>query len=103
MIADYDAHSAVERELVLRLARLLWRLRLATTMEDGLFEIQAAHSLEFRRKRHGQQSLIRAFFFLQPTSTKKWSQTWVKIGNRHLGAKCGCLFPRGSRNAFSCG
>jgi hypothetical protein len=27
---DYDAQSAVERELVLRLASLLWRLRRAT-------------------------------------------------------------------------
>ena len=41
IIADYDAQSAVERELVLRLASLLWRLRRATTMETGLFEIQA--------------------------------------------------------------
>jgi hypothetical protein len=39
--ADYDAQSAVERELVLRLASVLWRLRRATTMETGLFEIQA--------------------------------------------------------------
>ena len=38
-IGDYDAQSAVERELVLRLASLLWRLRRATTMETGLFEI----------------------------------------------------------------
>ena len=37
--ADYDAQSAVERELVLRLASILWRLRRATTMETGLFEI----------------------------------------------------------------
>ena len=44
IIADYDAQSAVERELVLRLASLLWRLRRATTMETGLFEIQADHS-----------------------------------------------------------
>ena len=41
IIADYDAQSAVERELVLRLASILWRLRRATTMETGLFEIQA--------------------------------------------------------------
>ena len=27
VIADYDAQTAVERELVLRLASLLWRLR----------------------------------------------------------------------------
>ncbi len=43
IIADYDAQSAVERELVLRLVSLLWRLRRATTMETGLFEIQADH------------------------------------------------------------
>jgi hypothetical protein len=43
ILADYDAQSAVERELVLRLASLLWRLRRATTMETGLFEIQADH------------------------------------------------------------
>ena len=30
--ADYDAQSAVERELVLRLASLLWRLRRATAI-----------------------------------------------------------------------
>src|SRR4051812_39893840 len=40
IITDYDAQSAVERELVLRLASLLWRLRRATKIETGLFEIQ---------------------------------------------------------------
>jgi hypothetical protein len=49
--ADYDAQSAVERELVLRLASLLWRLRRATTMETGLFEIQADQLRDFRRSR----------------------------------------------------
>jgi hypothetical protein len=49
--ADYDAQSAVERELVLGLASLLWRLRRATTMETGLFEIQAGHLREFTRAR----------------------------------------------------
>ena len=62
VIADYDAQSAVERELVLRLASLLWRIRRATTMETGLFEIQARHLLEFRRKRDAQHSLIRRLF-----------------------------------------
>src|SRR4051794_22401100 len=51
IIADYDAESAVERELVLRLASLLWRIRRATTMETGLFEIQARHVLGFRNTR----------------------------------------------------
>jgi hypothetical protein len=51
IIADYDAQSAVERELVLRLASLLWRLRRATTMETGLFEMQANHLREFKQAR----------------------------------------------------
>ena len=33
VIADYDARTAVERELVLRLASLLWRIRRATGMK----------------------------------------------------------------------
>ena len=49
--ADYDAQSAVERELVLRLASLLWRLRRATAMETGLLQIQAENLCEFRRAR----------------------------------------------------
>jgi hypothetical protein len=51
IVADYDAQSAVERELVLRLASLLWRLRRAATMETGLFDIQAKHLLEFQETR----------------------------------------------------
>jgi len=51
IVADYDAQSAVERELVLRLASLLWRLRRATVMETGLFEIQADHLSDFRKAR----------------------------------------------------
>ena len=38
VIADYDAESAVERELVLRLASVLWRLRRATGIETAIFE-----------------------------------------------------------------
>jgi len=49
IIADYDVQSAVERELVLRLANVLWRLRCATTMETGLFEIQADYLCELRQ------------------------------------------------------
>src|SRR5271157_4410368 len=51
IIADYDAQSAVERELVLRLASLLWRLRRATTIETGLFEIQADHLSDYKKAR----------------------------------------------------
>lgn len=41
VISGYCAETAVERELVLRLASLLWRLRRATAIESELLEIQA--------------------------------------------------------------
>src|SRR6516225_2634778 len=65
IIADYDAQSAVERELVLRLASLLWRLRRATIMETGLFEIQAEHLRGYRQARQllpHSRDVVRAVF-----------------------------------------
>jgi hypothetical protein len=44
VISDYEAESAVERELVLRLASVLWRLRRATGIETALFESVTEHS-----------------------------------------------------------
>jgi len=38
VISDYDAETAVERELVLRLASVLWRLRRATAIETAIFD-----------------------------------------------------------------
>ena len=38
VISDYDAETATERELVLRLASVLWRLRRATGMETAIFD-----------------------------------------------------------------
>jgi hypothetical protein len=57
--ADYDAQSAVERELVLRLGSILWRLRRATTMETGLFEIQAQHCMTIGKAASRSQILVR--------------------------------------------
>jgi hypothetical protein len=65
IIADYDVQSAVERELVLRLASLLWRLRRATTMETGLLEIQADHLREFGQDRQvdpASREIVHALF-----------------------------------------
>jgi hypothetical protein len=49
IMADYEASSVVERELISRLASLLWRLRRATTIETGLFEMQADPLASFRQ------------------------------------------------------
>ena len=48
IIADYDPTTAVERELVLRLASILWRLRRATGIETTLLAIQ--QSAQFQSK-----------------------------------------------------
>jgi hypothetical protein len=50
VIADYDAESAVERELVLRLASVLWRLRRSTGIETALFDSATEESPKFEQK-----------------------------------------------------
>jgi hypothetical protein len=52
--ADFDAQTSVERELVLRLASLLWRLRRATAIETGLLQIQSEILHEIRQARGAQ-------------------------------------------------
>jgi hypothetical protein len=54
VISDYDAESAVERELVLRLASVLWRLRLATGIESGLFDSVIEDSHKRERENSGE-------------------------------------------------
>jgi hypothetical protein len=72
--ADYDAQSVVERELVLRLASLLWRLRRATAIESGLFKIQARHLLDFRQRRlaHQKRQDIVASMCRDAVTTDTW-------------------------------
>ncbi len=41
--ASFDPETAVERELILRLASLLWRLRRTTSIETALFQIKKEH------------------------------------------------------------
>jgi hypothetical protein len=64
IVADYDAQSTVERELVRRLAGVFWRLRRATTIETGLFEIQADHqsALRARQGSPASQGALYALF-----------------------------------------
>ncbi len=52
--SDFDVQTAVERELVLRLASLLWRLRRATAVETGLLQIQSEFSRDVRQVSGGQ-------------------------------------------------
>ena len=54
VIADYDFETAVERELVLRLASVLWRLRRATGIETALFELVSGGPHKSERRRVSQ-------------------------------------------------
>src|SRR4051794_3739663 len=66
IIADYDAQTAVERELVLRLASVLWRLRRASMMETGLFAFQADYVLESELAAQTEQQQRRSLYALFP-------------------------------------
>src|SRR5579862_6767569 len=72
--ADYDARTAVERELVLRLASLLWRLRRATAIETDLLQIQA-EILRGRQSTHD----VTATSLEEPKNAK---QPWLKASFR---------------------
>ena len=54
--ADFEAETAVERELVLRLASVLWRLRRATGIESGLFKVKARQLLQFRQQQKARDN-----------------------------------------------
>jgi hypothetical protein len=85
--ADYDAQSAVERELVLRLASLLWRLRRATAIESGLFKIQAKHLLQFRQHRqaHRERPKIIDSTYQDALATEEDMQQDDDPGSSRLG------------------
>jgi hypothetical protein len=69
VLADYDAQSTVELELITRLASVLWRLRRATAIETSLFEMQADPLAGFRK-------------FFQNTN----SSTYFSTGGDHRSA-----------------
>ena len=49
LLAEHSPRTATERELVLRLASVLWRLRRSTSIETGLFQTEAALRQELER------------------------------------------------------
>jgi len=53
IIADYQPITAIEYQLVMRLASLLWRLRRTVAIESGLFALQG-HVIRKRRLRDRQ-------------------------------------------------
>jgi hypothetical protein len=91
--ADYDAETAVERELVLRLASLLWRLRRAASIETGLLQIQGEIQDQLgpeQQARASQDYEVMTVFRLGETVTGvKPDDGWSSHGdNKAANGKC---------------
>jgi hypothetical protein len=82
IIADYDAETAVERELVLRLASLLWRLRRIIAIETDLFQIQA----EIQRDRRSEL-LVFDKLSVQPPDHMRDESDWLSGSDSSLSAR----------------
>jgi hypothetical protein len=75
IIADYDAQTAVERELVLRLASLLWRSRRAIAIETSLFRIHAQILRERKAARVGAE------YGRMTENVSGWPERGVHLGS----------------------
>jgi hypothetical protein len=75
IIVDYDPTTAVERELVLRLASALWRLRRATGIETALFQSATKQSAQLESKMIGgvAADLLRSQVSPHNKSEPNWS------------------------------
>jgi len=73
VISDYEAESAVERELVLRLASVLWRLRRATGIETALFDVMTENSF-------GQKEKLLSGITALSLSNQNFSETAADLG-----------------------
>lgn len=54
---DYRVSTTIERELVSRLASVLWRLRRSTSIETGMFQVQGVLMGEEERRGRGSKSV----------------------------------------------
>ena len=90
VIADYDAQTAVERELVLRLASLLWRLRRATAIETDLLRIQAEILRDRRDQTRSQCELPVPFRVLEPAIPPKLHDESIDHWDKPADEPCTC-------------
>ena len=105
VIADYDAQSAVESELVLRLASLPWRLRRATTMEIGYSRFRLiiwARSSSRTKFAQALEGLSMPYLevLTQAVSTQIQHRTPVRTNLETSPSKQLCISPANSHVAF---
>lgn len=94
VINQYDPRSVIERQLVLRLSSLLWRLRRATAIETGLLHIQGQIMMDrradgLRRTKSLRHQNLHQMFGLPPagdnvaTDTESLEYPTEKIAPTH--------------------
>ncbi len=81
--SDVDAPTAVERELVLRLASLLWRLRRATAIQTGLLQLQ--HDILAASKKPCQK---KALPIARKADTIDERDCGLKMQSQSFGTQC---------------
>jgi hypothetical protein len=80
--ADYNAETAIERELVLRLASLLWRLRRSTLIETGLLQLESDVLRQQRTHAPRMPEQSSAFETLQVTEPlSEIAQRFLRLSN----------------------
>jgi hypothetical protein len=101
--ADYEAETAVERELVLRLASLLWRLRRTTSIETGLLQIEGEIPREQEQPRQKQKTpsdgAFAALLRLRKRATDD-QPGWSQAGNHQTLDNLGAPFDATSASAM---
>jgi hypothetical protein len=82
----YGEQTAVERELVLRLASLLWRLRRTASIETGLMQIEGEilRECERARQKTSKDGSLSALFRLHKGPTDgQFDEDWHEDGKNH--------------------
>ena len=95
--ASFDPETSVERELILRLASLLWRLRRATSIETGLFQIGSAGGAEYNQRTGPRPHTPKAVVRILRLSTNSLSKQ-VECDHREPQDTPSHNLPSGSRS-----
>ena len=87
IIADYDPTTAVERELVLRLASVLWRLRRATGIETALFQSAVKQPVQLEPKviSGTAMDLMRSQVLPHNKSTRQIAESFLRLNETPSG------------------
>ena len=87
IIADYDPTTAVERELVLRLASVLWRLRRATGIETALFQSAVKQPIQLEPKviSGTAMDLMRSQVLPHNKSTRQIAESFLRLNETPSG------------------